>query len=257
MIARTRTCRISDIVSDVSVGHTRQETSTHANDFLVHLLKVWVDFWTINGHATEWLVLVTGQNHRCIWESFCLGNEVDLRGKQMPRPVYNLNRLTTSIRNPSAPLLSHQCIMSNTAFLSSGFFQFRSATVSHENLDRGERRRLGEHTRLFLQEGVTVPLLGSFIKSPSWSTDLVSKALRNRALNTTHVPKQDLQLLGGIFSPLSLVLPSCQMYQSRFGLSFELRASLNHACCSGQPGHSQDSNSARMRHVLSPGHCCG
>lgn len=50
----------------------------------------------------------------------------------------------------------------------------------------------------------------------------------------THVPKHDLQLLGGIFSPLSLVLPSCQMYQSRFGLSFELLASVNHSCYKSQ-----------------------
>jgi hypothetical protein len=39
----------------------------------------------------------------------------------------------------------------------------------------------------------------------------------------------DLQLLGGAFSPLSLVLPSCQIYQSLLGLSLELRLSLNQA----------------------------
>lgn len=47
----------------------------------------------------------------------------------------------------------------------------------------------------------------------------------------TYVPNVDRQLLGGPFSPLSLVLPSCQMYQSRLGLFFELLLSLNQACC--------------------------
>lgn len=40
--------------------HEQQDISTHADDFLVHLFEVRVDLRTVNGHATEWLVFVTG-----------------------------------------------------------------------------------------------------------------------------------------------------------------------------------------------------
>lgn len=87
-------------------------------------------------------------------------------------------------------------------------------------------------TWLLLQEGVAVPLLRSFVKGPRGSAEHRQQDSYLAVFQTdTHVPKVDLQLLGGIFSPLSLVLPSCQMYQSRLALSFELRLSLNQACC--------------------------
>jgi hypothetical protein len=52
--------------------------STHADDLVVHLLQVTVYLRSIDGHAAEWLELVTGQNDRGIREAFSLGDEVDL-----------------------------------------------------------------------------------------------------------------------------------------------------------------------------------
>lgn len=71
-------------------------------------------------------------------------------------------------------------------------------------------------------------------------------------LKMTHVPKVDLQLLGGILSPLSFFLPSCQMYQSRLALSLELRLSVNQSCCRSQRhvNRSEYGHNGRETHLV-------
>jgi len=65
-------------------GDNDSETvETHADDLVVHLFEVTMNFGSIDRQSTEWLSLVARLDDRSIRETLCLGDEVDLDVRDM------------------------------------------------------------------------------------------------------------------------------------------------------------------------------
>jgi hypothetical protein len=62
--------------------HNGCDSSTHANNLIVHLLEVTVNFLSVDREIAERLGLVARLDNRSVGETFSLGDEVDLASQQ-------------------------------------------------------------------------------------------------------------------------------------------------------------------------------